>query len=50
MKTLMIAAALCAGMLSAQAQTTPTDHTNALNATQEDKKDCLKTTEAEWKT
>lgn len=46
----MIAAALCAGMLSAQAQTTPTDHTNALNATQEDKKDCLKTTEAEWKT
>jgi len=45
----MIAAALCAGMMSAQAQTTPTDHSKTLTATQEGKKDCMKTTEAEWK-
>ena len=58
MKTLMIAAALCAGLLNAQAQSTPTDtkttptdtRTAQKPVTQVDNKDCLKTTDADWKT
>lgn len=62
MKTLMIAAALCAGIVSAQAQGTPTDKKTTppdtktsttgtqKPATQVDNKDCLMTTDAEWKT
>lgn len=55
MKYLMMTAALCAGVLSAQAQSTPTDSkgSTATTATQKPvtqaHKDCLKTTEAEWK-
>ena len=61
MKTLMIAAALCAGMMSAHAQSTPTDTkttptestpsatTPQKPVTQVDNKDCLKTSDAEWK-
>jgi hypothetical protein len=58
MKNLMIAAALCAGMMSAQAQSTPTDNKGTTTTpattpqkpvTQVDNKDCLRTTEADWK-
>jgi hypothetical protein len=58
MKTLMIAAALCAGMMSAQAQDTPTENKGTTTTpattpqkpvTRMDKKDCLMTTDADWK-
>lgn len=55
MKYLMMAAALCAGTLSAQAQSTPTESTSssatatAQKPTPQARKDCLKTTDADWK-
>ena len=57
MKYLMMAAALCAGVMSAQAQSTPaetkgtstTATTPQKPAAQADNKDCLKTSDAEWK-
>lgn len=46
----MMAAALCAGMMSAQAQDTKSSsNTGQKPTTQMDHKDCLHTTEAEWK-
>lgn len=54
MKYLMMAAALCAGTLSAHAQTTKTDLKSSSTkaqkpATLNEHRDCLHTTEAEWK-
>ncbi len=55
MKYLMMTAALCAGVLSAQAQSTPTETKGSTTTTSVQKpvtqahKDCLKTTEADWK-
>ena len=59
MKYLILAAALCAGTFSAQAQSTPTDNkgtnpgtstaTTPQQPTAQDRKDCLKTSDADWK-
>lgn len=54
MKYLMMAAALCAGTLGAQAQSTPTETKDkTATATQQPgaqaHKDCLKTSDADWK-
>lgn len=50
MKTLMMAAALCAGMMSAQAQSTPTETKTTTTTTQKPMAhtDCLMTTDAGW--
>ncbi len=52
MKTLMIAAALCAGMMSAKAQSTPTDTKTSATTPQKPMahgKNCLSATDADWK-
>ena len=52
---MMMAAALCAGLVSAKAQSSPSDHKQDMPATSKDQagsqahKDCLRTSDAEWK-